>query len=139
MTIIRAEVDAGIPLDRIVVGGFSMGGAMSLHLAYHCEPKLRACFAISSFLNDDSIVYETLAAKRGKMPPLMMFHGLNDDLVKYESGRDAFDRLVALGVEGEFISTNMCGHEIMRSQVLTIRQWLNDMLPPPTEPPTNKL
>lgn len=131
MAIVRAEVAGGIALDRIVVGGFSMGGAMALHLAYHCEPRLRACFAISSFLNDDSIVYESLAKSNSSEspPPLMMFHGTNDDLVKFESGRETFDRLVSLGVGGEFVTTHSCGHEIVRSQVLTMRQWLLDILP----------
>ena len=32
--LISAEVDAGIPADRIVLGGFSQGAAMSPHLSY---------------------------------------------------------------------------------------------------------
>lgn len=60
---ISHEVDDGIPFNRIIVGGFSMGGCLSLHLAYRYHPRffpsnLGGCFVMSSFLNKGSEVYE---------------------------------------------------------------------------------
>jgi len=52
------EINDGIPLSRIILGGFSMGGCLALHLAYRYRPTVAGCFAMSSFLNKDSIVYE---------------------------------------------------------------------------------
>lgn len=56
--LIDKEVFNGIPLNRIIVGGFSMGGCLALHVAYRCKPAVAGCFAMSSFLNRGSVVYE---------------------------------------------------------------------------------
>ncbi|TRY53733.1 hypothetical protein DNTS_017019 [Danionella cerebrum] len=56
--IIQEEVRAGIPKKRMVIGGFSMGGAMALHLVYRHHQDIAGTFALSSFLNKDSVVYK---------------------------------------------------------------------------------
>lgn len=56
--ILEKEVAAGIPYERIAVAGFSMGGALSMQLAYRFKTSLAGCCAMSSFLNDDSLVYK---------------------------------------------------------------------------------
>lgn len=56
--LIDKEVESGVSLNRIIVGGFSMGGALSMYLAYRYKTSLAGCVAASSFLNDNSIVYE---------------------------------------------------------------------------------
>lgn len=56
--LIDNEVKNGIPEQRIVIGGFSMGGTLALHLAYRYKTSLAGCIAMSSFLNDNSSVYE---------------------------------------------------------------------------------
>jgi phospholipase/carboxylesterase len=71
------EIDGcGIPAKRVVLGGFSMGGCLAMHAGYHLNPNLGGVFALSSFLNNNSIVYESLEAnKSSSLPPLRMFHG----------------------------------------------------------------
>lgn len=56
--LIDKEVASGIPLFRIVLGGFSMGGALALHVAYRFKKSLAGCVTMSSFLNNNSLVYE---------------------------------------------------------------------------------
>ena len=48
--LITAEVDGGIPADRIVIGGFSQGGAMSLLTAGTSERKLAGAAILSAWL-----------------------------------------------------------------------------------------
>lgn len=55
---VEKEVADGIPYNRIVLGGFSMGGALAMHLAYRYKTGIAGCFAMSSFLNKRSLVYE---------------------------------------------------------------------------------
>lgn len=75
------EIDGcGIQANRVVVGGFSMGGTLALHSGYHLNTNLGGTFALSSFLNKDSIVYESLKSHKSDMaamplPKLKMFHG----------------------------------------------------------------
>lgn len=56
--LIDKEVSNGIPLNRIILGGFSMGGCLALHLAYRYKTTVAGCFAMSSFLNKGSVIYE---------------------------------------------------------------------------------
>lgn len=75
---IQREVNSGIPPNRIVVGGFSMGGCLAMHTGYHLNQNLAGVFALSAFLNNNSIVYESLdSAKKSssELPKLKMFHG----------------------------------------------------------------
>lgn len=56
--LIHQEVCAGIPINRIVIGGFSMGGCLALQLAYRFKRSLAGCIAMSSFLNNESLVFQ---------------------------------------------------------------------------------
>lgn len=74
--LIRNEVDKGIHPSRIIVGGFSMGGALALHTGYHLNQGLAGVFAMSSFLNNNSIVYDSIRSSQSRtLPKLLMFHG----------------------------------------------------------------
>ncbi|XP_048391953.2 lysophospholipase-like protein 1 isoform X2 [Stegostoma tigrinum] len=72
------EVNAGVAKDRIILGGFSMGGTMAMHLAYRFHQQVAGVFALSSFLNKDSIVYQT------KLPPLFAMCQLGLEMTQRE-------------------------------------------------------
>lgn len=131
--LINAEVRAGIPLERIVVGGFSMGGALALHAGYHLMPKLAGVVTLASFLNEDSIVWKTLQEVKanGEQPKarLVMFHGRPDSLVKVQWGQKTFDRLQGLGVKGEFNVSPHAEHEMLTHQWRDVQKWLLTVLP----------
>lgn len=42
----------------LLLGGFSMGGCMAMHLAYRNHQDVAGVFALSSFLNKTSAVYQ---------------------------------------------------------------------------------
>ena len=48
--LISKEVESGIPVDRIVVGGFSQGGHIALRTALQHPTKLAGCAAMSTWL-----------------------------------------------------------------------------------------
>lgn len=48
--LITAEVDAGIPANRIVLGGFSQGGAMTLLTGLTAERRLAGLAVLSGWL-----------------------------------------------------------------------------------------
>jgi len=58
--LIKKEIANGIPSDRIILGGFSMGGCLALHLTYRFKTTAAGCFAMSSFLNKGSLIYEVM-------------------------------------------------------------------------------
>lgn len=61
-----------------IAGGFSMGGALALHTALHVNRELAGVFTCSSFLNDDSLVFESLRSSQQPLPKLLMYHGDRD-------------------------------------------------------------
>ncbi|XP_064540848.1 lysophospholipase-like protein 1 [Drosophila montana] len=126
--LIQHEVDQGIPHSRIIVGGFSMGGALALHTGYHVTRNLAGVFAHSSFLNRKSVVYESVEAG-STLPELCMFHGEDDKVVEFQWGRETFDRLQELGVIGTFTSLNDTAHELKKSSILEVEQWILKKLP----------
>ncbi|KAK7103743.1 hypothetical protein V1264_018584 [Littorina saxatilis] len=129
--LIDAEVKSGVPLNRIVVGGFSMGGAMALHLGYQFYPQLAGVIGMSSFLYNKSGVYEALE-KRGKdarTPPLRQYHGEEDDLVLYKWGKATHEKLTSLGVQGEFVSIPNLSHSLNLDLVRSVREWIAKILP----------
>lgn len=128
--LIEGEVTAGIPYNRILVGGFSMGGGLAFHLAYRVNPFLAGCFAMSSFLNKNSSVYEYLKSNPTiARPPLIQFHGASDDLVPIEWGKETFDNLKAAGVDGQFIELKNTHHEATREMIQSFKNWTLKVLP----------
>lgn len=140
--IIQNEVDQGIPVNRIIVGGFSMGGAVALHTGYHLNPDLAGIFTHSSFLNRKSVVYESIQNRKltnGTLPELCMFHGERDTLVPLEWGQETFETLKDLGVTGTFTPLKNTLHELKIKSLLEIEQWILTKLPDLEEKVPHKL
>ncbi|XP_071648459.1 lysophospholipase-like protein 1 [Temnothorax longispinosus] len=128
--LIDKEVADGIPFSRIVLGGFSMGGCLALHLAYRFRPAVAGCFAMSSFLNKGSIIYEHLKMnpENGKVP-LVQYHGTVDALAPIEWGEESAKNLKDLGVNVKFIPLQNAEHELTRAEIKSWKDWLLDILP----------
>lgn len=130
--LIQNEVDLGIAPSRIIVGGFSMGGALALHTGYHLRNDLGGVFACSSFLNRDSIVYESLGqrlASDSNFSELRMYHGARDTLVPLDWGKETYEKLSKLGVNGNFTTLDNALHELKKQQILDIRDWILKKVP----------
>lgn len=139
--LIKKEVESGVPSERIIVGGFSMGGALAMHIGYHCNPNVAGIFACSSFLNRGSIVYESLKSRNSEqnLPELLMFHGLRDELVPASWGQESFDALAELGIRGEFIPLKNTLHELKTEELKKLEKWILEKLPPIGTDLNNKL
>lgn len=128
--IVQKEIDSGIPADRIVIGGFSMGGAMSLHMGYRITPQIGGVFALSSFLNENSLVYQELQQNKSqKLPPLFYTQGDRDDLVLFEWAENTFKQLQSYGVEGQFMTKKGCFHELKKKEIDAVWNWITELIP----------
>ncbi|XP_066991701.1 lysophospholipase-like protein 1 isoform X2 [Anabrus simplex] len=129
--LVNKEVEQGIPLNRIIVGGFSNGGTMALHLAYRYLPQLSGVFALSTFLNHNSSVYEALQMKTTQeLPPLFMCHGDQDGLVSDEWASQTANTLQKLGVDVQFHIIKDADHELTKRELLQLMDWISEKLPP---------
>ncbi|XP_018350328.1 PREDICTED: lysophospholipase-like protein 1 [Trachymyrmex septentrionalis] len=124
------EINDGIPFNRIILGGFSMGGCLALHLAYRYRPTIAGCFAMSSFLNKGSIVYEHLKMKpEFNKVPLVQYHGTADTLVPIKWGEESAKNLKDLGVNVKFMPLQNMEHELSREEIQNWKDWLLQILP----------
>lgn len=86
--LIADEVATGIPSSRIVLGGFSQGGAMSLFTGATTTHKLAGVFGLSSYLLMGNKIKELAAEAKGvnKDTPFFLGHGDSDPLVRHDWG-----------------------------------------------------
>lgn len=124
--IVDKEINDGIPLNRIIIGGFSMGGALSLQMAYRFLPGFAGAFALSSFLNTNSGVYSNFQSSN---TPLFMCHGLKDEMVHLQWGSDTYTKLSALGVKGNFKILSNAFHELKKDEIRQLLTWIGTILP----------
>eukprot|EP00128_Syssomonas_multiformis_P008715 Colp12_sorted_trinity150504_noHs@19246 len=120
-----------IPLSRIIVGGFSMGGALSLQwgLRRSGEDDTPAgIFALSSFLSSQSSVFP-LPCPTSELAPIFYTHGEADLLVPASWGANTAARLQAQGVRVSFSTYPDVEHELARDPLLKLEKWIVDRLP----------
>ncbi|XP_062911817.1 lysophospholipase-like protein 1 [Mobula hypostoma] len=127
--LVDEEVKAGIAKDRIILGGFSMGGAMAMHLAYRFHQQAAGVFALSSFLNKNSAVYQAIQKTKISMPELFQCHGNNDQLVLYEWGKESCSNLQSLGVKTTFNTLPNLHHELCKPELEQLKSWILHKLP----------
>ncbi|EFN65616.1 Lysophospholipase-like protein 1 [Camponotus floridanus] len=128
--LIDKEVANGIPFNRIILGGFSMGGCLALHLTYRYKTSIAGCFAMSSFLNNGSIIYEHLKARpEHNKVPLVQYHGTVDTLVPIKWGEETANNLKELGVNVKFTPLQNIDHELSRGEIQSWKDWLLNILP----------
>lgn len=128
--VMEAEVRHGIPRHRILIGGFSMGGTMALHVAYRFQRALAGVFCLGGYLSSTSPVYEVIKGlDAARLPALFQAHGANDTTVKEESASQTFARLRELGVNGEYHVILNQGHELSAEQLTLLSSWVESMLP----------
>src|SRR6201992_1994722 len=94
--LIAREVGRGIRPERIVLGGFSQGGAVSLYVAPRLEQKLAGVLALSCYLPLEA----SFAAERrpaNDQTPIFMAHGRADGVLPMSMGVQSRDFLRAQG------------------------------------------
>ncbi|CAM9613399.1 unnamed protein product [Phaeothamnion confervicola] len=114
----------GVPLGKIVVGGFSMGGSLALQLLAHPDvvSQFAGVFSLSSFLSSASNVF-SLASPPAT--PIFLGHGLADTLVPAAWGAAT---AIALR-EGGFAVSKLqeyggLEHEFNRQELNDLREWI---------------
>nr|CAH7712478.1 unnamed protein product [Callosobruchus chinensis] len=101
---------------------------IALHTVYRCLPHTAGVFALSSYLNYDSKVYEDGCTLEGA--PLYMCHGNKDEVVPIDWGKKTFDSLKDMGVAGEFITMDNIGHELGKTEIQGLFSWIESILKP---------
>ena len=124
--LIEREKARGIAPARIVLAGFSQGGAMALHTGLRHRERLAGVLALSCFLPAaDTVATEASATNRDV--PFFMAHGTGDPLIPIARGRWSRDRLVELGYRVQWREYPM-PHSVCAQEIADVAAWLREVL-----------
>lgn len=125
--LIANQGERGIPASRIVLAGFSQGGAVSLYTAPRYTERLGGVMALSCYLPlASSLSAERASANDGT--PIFMAHGLADGTLPLTMGLESRDRLTRQGYTVEWHDYPMA-HAVCAAEIADIREFLFRVLP----------
>ena len=113
--LIARERGRGMAAERIVLAGFSQGGAIALHTGLRHKEKLAGIVALSSYLPiEESLIGESAAAN--KSTPIFMAHGTQDPVIPLELAEASLRALKARGYTVEWhtwpMPHSVCAEEV---------------------------
>ena len=119
---IARERSEGIASQRIVLAGFSQGGATALHVGLrHAEP-LGGIIALSCYLPLRARLQQELSPAN-RATPIFMCHGREDVVVLHAFGQQSRDVMLAAGLAVEWRQYSV-GHGLCHPEVFDISAWL---------------
>jgi len=122
--LIEEQIDQGIDSRRIIVAGFSQGGAVAYQAALSFPQPLGGLLAMSTyFATADSIDL----AESNRDIPIEAHHGNFDPIVPETLGRSGVERLKEMGYTVNYRQYPMA-HALCPQQVNDIGKWLSERL-----------
>jgi phospholipase/carboxylesterase len=120
--LVDREIERGMASERIVLAGFSQGGAIALHTGLRSPKPLAGVLALSTYLP----LQATLASERSAANasiPLFMAHGTDDPVLPLALAETSRRALEALGYAVEWHAYPMA-HSVCMEEVAAIGAWL---------------
>jgi phospholipase/carboxylesterase len=125
--LIDREGKRGIATNRIVLAGFSQGGAVSLYAAARFPEKLAGVMALSCYLPAES-TFKAERVPANDTTPIFMAHGQGDTVLPMSLGTQSRDYLKAQGYLVEWHDYPMA-HAVCAAEIADIREYLFRVLP----------
>ncbi len=124
--LIEREAGRGIARCRVVLAGFSQGGAITLHAGIRQSAPLAGLIALSTYLP----LAHTADAERSSASqrvPILMAHGSGDQVVPLARGAASRDTLRALGFDVRWSEYPM-SHSVCEEEIRSIAAFLKEVL-----------
>jgi phospholipase/carboxylesterase len=116
--IVRAEREGGRFDRKVVLMGFSQGGAVALNAGLRLGSDIDGIVALSS-----ALPFPERVAKSDSTPPVFLSHGFLDRKIPFTFGKETKRVLEEKGYEIEWHSY-LCGHTIPGRQLYCLSRWL---------------
>lgn len=125
--LLARENSRGVASERIIVAGFSQGGALALHVATRHARRLAGFMVLSAYelLPDHASEHSEANAQT----PALFCHGRHDSMVPMFAGQAACESARRSGREVRWYDFPI-GHEVSMPEIQTIAGWLRERLPP---------
>jgi phospholipase/carboxylesterase len=124
--LIAREVERGVPAERIVLAGFSQGGAIALQTGLRHPARMAGVLALSTYLPLPERLEPELSPANRDLP-IFMAHGIEDPIVPLKLAMASCSRLLTLGYPVEWHEYAM-PHSVNAEELHHIGQWLGRVL-----------
>lgn len=121
---VEAQIASGVPSERILLAGFSQGGAVVLEAGLSCEQTLGGILSLSSYFPTVESVRQSDA---NRSIPIKVCHGSADPVVPESLGKKAVADLERLGYSVQYSHYPM-QHAVCPQEIADIAQWFKDKL-----------
>ena len=122
--LIDREIERGVDSSRIVIAGFSQGGAVGYQTALSYPKKLAGLLAMSTYFATS----ESISPSQENMSlPIQLYHGTMDPVVPEPLGQIAYATLKEKGYAVNYQSYTM-QHAVCPEEIMAISKWLQKIL-----------
>lgn len=121
-SLLQHEMQSGMPSERVVLAGFSQGGAIALHTGLTSREKLAGILALSTYLPTADTLAED-ASQTNRNTPILMAHGTMDPMIPIGHAIRTRQGLTRLGYRISWHEYPMM-HGLCVEEIQDIRSWL---------------
>jgi len=121
--LVEREIQRGIDCRRIILAGFSQGGAIALYCGLHQAHPLAGVIALSSYVP----LANKLPPQRANHPAILMLHGRHDGIVPLALAQQSYRQLQAAGYQIDW-QTYPIEHTVCLEELALIGQWITSVL-----------
>jgi phospholipase/carboxylesterase len=125
--LIDQQIEQGIASDKIILAGFSQGGAVALHAGLRYPKPLAGIMALSTYLMCAEELSTDQISEQNKGINIFMGHGTQDPMVPIMRGLEAKQQLTKSGYEVEW-HDYMMPHAVIPEEIADIASWLKARL-----------
>ena len=125
-TLIEQEIAAGISAKRIILAGFSQGGALALYIGLRFNEALGGIIVLSAY----ELLPLTLHKERpqvNKAIPIFMAHGMFDPVVPFHLGRECYEHVLNLDCPVKWQAYPM-QHTVVAEEIQHIGSFIKEVL-----------
>ena len=126
LQLIEREKERGVDANRIVIAGFSQGGAIAMHTAMRFPDRLAGLMALSTWMPLASMIDHEVVKNPESQPrelPVLMVHGSFDPILPIAAGQHARGVLQQAGFTVQWHEYPMA-HAVCAEEIAEIRSWL---------------
>lgn len=124
--LIDQEIQQGIPANRILLAGFSQGGAVTLFTGLQQTQALAGLIVLSAYLPCAEYLLKHRTPISAQIP-IFIAHGTHDDIVRFDWGTGTRDQLSALDYQVQWHQYPM-SHQVCRQEIDAISQFIQARL-----------
>lgn len=124
--LIEQEIAAGIPAKKIILAGFSQGGAIALYAGLRFNEALGGIIALSTY----QLLPNTLPEERQQVNqalPIFMAHGMFDPIVPFHVGRACYEHMLELDYPIKWQAYPM-QHTVVADEISHIGNFIKEIL-----------